>query len=276
MHCLTCHLLVVILLFFPSIRYIHTYIKFSFKFLYFNHSLVHFARYIQLQASPTNRAMCDYHFFNTYFYKKLKEAVSYKVVVSLSFLIFLKSMFPDANTVVIFTVGGCKCWSWLLLVKLLIGTVWFVFDLIMNRAFWQWLCKFWNWGNSAAYGDIWTPVLSLFFFFGGGEGAVVIIHSAFSYQKKLYIVSIWILLILLKTENNKKNKKFTVHSFLLFICLGALFMVPGAGLKKKKKGKQCRHRRGKRKTCFPYALVVHLSVFVGTTLPTYVIYKKRH
>ncbi|KAK4598131.1 hypothetical protein RGQ29_015571 [Quercus rubra] len=36
------------------------------------------SRYIQLQASPTNRAMCDYHFFNTYFYKKLKEAVSYK------------------------------------------------------------------------------------------------------------------------------------------------------------------------------------------------------
>ena len=31
--------------------------------------------------------------------------------------------------------------------------------------------------------------------------------------------------ILLKTENNKnKNNKFTVHSFLLFICLGALFM----------------------------------------------------
>ncbi|KAM3754212.1 hypothetical protein ACB098_03G149700 [Castanea mollissima] len=37
-----------------------------------------YIRYIQLQASPTNRAMCDYHFFNTYFYNKLKEAVSYK------------------------------------------------------------------------------------------------------------------------------------------------------------------------------------------------------
>lgn len=71
--------------------------------------LVHFARYIQLQASPTNRAMCDYHFFNTYFYNKLKEAVSYKVVISLGFLIFPKSMFPAAIAVVIFTVGGCKC-----------------------------------------------------------------------------------------------------------------------------------------------------------------------
>ncbi|KAL0004188.1 hypothetical protein SO802_011749 [Lithocarpus litseifolius] len=37
-----------------------------------------YIRYIQLQASPTSRAMCDYHFFNTYFYNKLKEAVSYK------------------------------------------------------------------------------------------------------------------------------------------------------------------------------------------------------
>ncbi|KAE8023449.1 hypothetical protein FH972_009140 [Carpinus fangiana] len=37
-----------------------------------------YIRYIQQQASPTNRAICDYHFFNTYFYKKLKEAVSYK------------------------------------------------------------------------------------------------------------------------------------------------------------------------------------------------------
>ncbi|XWS63649.1 hypothetical protein CRYUN_Cryun06bG0119200 [Craigia yunnanensis] len=37
-----------------------------------------YIRYIQQQASPTNRAICDYHFFNTYFYQKLKEAVSYK------------------------------------------------------------------------------------------------------------------------------------------------------------------------------------------------------
>ncbi|XVE92443.1 hypothetical protein REPUB_Repub01dG0097900 [Reevesia pubescens] len=37
-----------------------------------------YIRYLQQQASPTNRAMCDYHFFNTFFYPKLKEAVSYK------------------------------------------------------------------------------------------------------------------------------------------------------------------------------------------------------
>jgi hypothetical protein len=48
-------------------------------------------RYIQQQASPANRAIWDYHFFNTYFYNKLKEAVAYKVVVSLGFLTFHKS-----------------------------------------------------------------------------------------------------------------------------------------------------------------------------------------
>ncbi|KAG7979613.1 hypothetical protein I3843_05G139200 [Carya illinoinensis] len=37
-----------------------------------------YMRYLQQQASPTNRTICDYHFFNTYFYKKLTEAVSYK------------------------------------------------------------------------------------------------------------------------------------------------------------------------------------------------------
>ncbi|KAL5552901.1 hypothetical protein UlMin_040302 [Ulmus minor] len=35
-----------------------------------------YIRYLQEQASPTNRAICDCHFFNTYFYNKLKEAVS--------------------------------------------------------------------------------------------------------------------------------------------------------------------------------------------------------
>ncbi|XVF84955.1 hypothetical protein PTKIN_Ptkin17bG0080000 [Pterospermum kingtungense] len=37
-----------------------------------------YIRYLQQQASPTNRAIHDYHFFNTYFYPKLKEAVSFK------------------------------------------------------------------------------------------------------------------------------------------------------------------------------------------------------
>ncbi|XP_057947911.1 ubiquitin-like-specific protease 1D isoform X2 [Malania oleifera] len=38
-----------------------------------------YIRYLQQLASPTERARCDYHFFNTYFYKKLKEAVSRKI-----------------------------------------------------------------------------------------------------------------------------------------------------------------------------------------------------
>ncbi|XP_062110292.1 ubiquitin-like-specific protease 1D isoform X2 [Humulus lupulus] len=37
-----------------------------------------YMRYLQQHASPTNRAMHDCHFFNTYFYNKLKEAVSNK------------------------------------------------------------------------------------------------------------------------------------------------------------------------------------------------------
>ncbi|XP_043724692.1 ubiquitin-like-specific protease 1D isoform X2 [Telopea speciosissima] len=37
-----------------------------------------YIRYLQRPVSPTGRPMGDYHFFNTYFYKKLKEAVSCK------------------------------------------------------------------------------------------------------------------------------------------------------------------------------------------------------
>ncbi|XP_030496698.2 ubiquitin-like-specific protease 1D isoform X1 [Cannabis sativa] len=37
-----------------------------------------YMRYLQQHASPTNRAMHDCHFFNTFFYNKLKEAVSNK------------------------------------------------------------------------------------------------------------------------------------------------------------------------------------------------------
>ncbi|KAL4353621.1 hypothetical protein GQ457_06G001230 [Hibiscus cannabinus] len=37
-----------------------------------------YIQYLRQQASPTSRAICDYHIFNTYFYQKLKEAVSDK------------------------------------------------------------------------------------------------------------------------------------------------------------------------------------------------------
>ncbi|XP_044493280.1 ubiquitin-like-specific protease 1D isoform X2 [Mangifera indica] len=44
---------------------------------YLTSSIMNFyIRYLQQQASPTNRAIWDCHFFNTYFYQKLKEAVS--------------------------------------------------------------------------------------------------------------------------------------------------------------------------------------------------------
>ncbi|KAE9607897.1 hypothetical protein Lal_00040015 [Lupinus albus] len=37
-----------------------------------------YIRYLKQQASRANRSLSDYHFFNTFFYKKLKEAVSNK------------------------------------------------------------------------------------------------------------------------------------------------------------------------------------------------------
>ncbi|XP_050206247.1 ubiquitin-like-specific protease 1D [Mercurialis annua] len=37
-----------------------------------------YIRYLWLHTSPTNKAISDYHFFNTFFYSKLKQAVSYK------------------------------------------------------------------------------------------------------------------------------------------------------------------------------------------------------
>ncbi|KAK9935505.1 hypothetical protein M0R45_022607 [Rubus argutus] len=37
-----------------------------------------YIRYLQQQASPTDRAICAFHFFNTFFYNKLKDAVSEK------------------------------------------------------------------------------------------------------------------------------------------------------------------------------------------------------
>lgn len=50
-----------------------------FKFYIFCPSLVTLSRYLRLQVSPTNKAICDYHFFNTFFYKKLEQAVTYTV-----------------------------------------------------------------------------------------------------------------------------------------------------------------------------------------------------
>ncbi|XP_077220681.1 ubiquitin-like-specific protease 1D isoform X2 [Tasmannia lanceolata] len=37
-----------------------------------------YIQYLQKPESPTDRPIGDYHFFNTYFYKKLEEAISYK------------------------------------------------------------------------------------------------------------------------------------------------------------------------------------------------------
>ncbi|KAM7484242.1 hypothetical protein LguiA_000251 [Lonicera macranthoides] len=47
-----------------------------------------YIRYLQQPTSPRERASCDYHFFNTYFYKKLKEAVMNKGDKETSFVKF--------------------------------------------------------------------------------------------------------------------------------------------------------------------------------------------
>ncbi|KAK2636460.1 hypothetical protein Ddye_031252 [Dipteronia dyeriana] len=56
-----------------------------------------YIRYLQQQASPANRALYDCHFFNTYFYKKLKEAVSYKGVDKNSFFIKFRRWWKGVN-----------------------------------------------------------------------------------------------------------------------------------------------------------------------------------
>ncbi|CAI0386032.1 unnamed protein product [Linum tenue] len=37
-----------------------------------------YIRYLELQASPSQKATCDYHIFNTFFYKKLQQELSRK------------------------------------------------------------------------------------------------------------------------------------------------------------------------------------------------------
>ncbi|KAH9773317.1 ubiquitin-like-specific protease 1D [Citrus sinensis] len=56
-----------------------------------------YIRYLQLQASPTNRAIRDCHFFNTYFYSKLKEAVSHKGGDKDSFFIKFRRWWKGVN-----------------------------------------------------------------------------------------------------------------------------------------------------------------------------------
>ncbi|KAF5741063.1 ubiquitin-like-specific protease 1D isoform X2 [Tripterygium wilfordii] len=57
-----------------------------------------YIQYLQRQVSPANRAICDYyHFFSTYFYKKLKEAVSYQGSDKESFFIKFRRWWKGVN-----------------------------------------------------------------------------------------------------------------------------------------------------------------------------------
>lgn len=56
-----------------------------------------YIRYIRLQASPANKATCDYHFFNTFFYKKLEQAISYKGSDKESFFVKFRRWWKGVN-----------------------------------------------------------------------------------------------------------------------------------------------------------------------------------
>ncbi|XP_021632874.1 ubiquitin-like-specific protease 1D isoform X2 [Manihot esculenta] len=56
-----------------------------------------YIRYLRLQISPSNKATCDYHFFNTFFYKKLKQAVSYKGSDKESFFLKFRRWWKGVN-----------------------------------------------------------------------------------------------------------------------------------------------------------------------------------
>lgn len=56
-----------------------------------------YIRYIRLQASPANKVTCDYHFFNTFFYKKLEQAISYKGSDKESFFVKFRRWWKGVN-----------------------------------------------------------------------------------------------------------------------------------------------------------------------------------
>ncbi|KAG8641742.1 hypothetical protein MANES_12G029500v8 [Manihot esculenta] len=56
-----------------------------------------YIRYLRLQISPTNKSTCDYHFFNTFFYKKLKQAVSHKGSDKGSFFVKFRRWWKGVN-----------------------------------------------------------------------------------------------------------------------------------------------------------------------------------
>ncbi|KAF8389853.1 hypothetical protein HHK36_024370 [Tetracentron sinense] len=56
-----------------------------------------YIRYLQRPVSPTDRPRGDYHIFNTYFYKKLKEAVSYKKSDKETFFIKFRRWWKGVN-----------------------------------------------------------------------------------------------------------------------------------------------------------------------------------
>lgn len=56
---------------------------------YLSSTIINFyIRYLQQQAAPNNREICDCQFFNTYFYRKLTEAISDKESSEVGFLKF--------------------------------------------------------------------------------------------------------------------------------------------------------------------------------------------
>ncbi|RYR18120.1 hypothetical protein Ahy_B03g062747 isoform E [Arachis hypogaea] len=56
-----------------------------------------YIRYLKQQASLANRSLSEYHFFNTYFYKKLQEAVSVKQSDRATFFVKFRRWWKGVN-----------------------------------------------------------------------------------------------------------------------------------------------------------------------------------
>ncbi|PSS28632.1 Ubiquitin-like-specific protease [Actinidia chinensis var. chinensis] len=73
-----------------------------------------YIRYLQQSTSPTDRSTCDYHFFNTYFYEKLKEAVLKKNDQESSFVKFRrwwKGVKIFHKSYILLPIHECLHWS---------------------------------------------------------------------------------------------------------------------------------------------------------------------
>lgn len=59
-------------------------------------SLLSVVRFLQQQVPSADQISEDFHFFNTYFYKKLCDALTHNVIIFLGYLKKMYQLFPNA------------------------------------------------------------------------------------------------------------------------------------------------------------------------------------